>query len=103
MFAAGAALSAGAATAAVPPPKPAGPARRLALAGAACELAAKQLMEHRLAEHGEPYKRGIASKLGHISEVCIALGSLLLARRGGESRVAATAAGALLSAGALSA
>src|SRR2546421_5257712 len=50
VFAAGAALSAGAAAVITTPPSQAGPARRLAIAGAAIELAAEELMERRLGD-----------------------------------------------------
>jgi hypothetical protein len=103
LFASGAALSAGAAAVMTTPPSYAMPARRLALAGAACELASKQLMERRLGELGEPYKQGAARKLSRVSEACVIAGAALLATRGRTSRAAAAAAGALLSAGGLSA
>jgi hypothetical protein len=103
VFAAGAALSAGAAGVIAAPPEHAAPARRLALASAALEVGLKELMEHRLGDHGEPYRQGAASKLGRIGQLCIATGAGLLAASGDRSRGAAVAGGALLSAGALSA
>jgi Polysulphide reductase, NrfD len=103
VFGSGAALSAGASAVAITPPQHAAPARRLALAGAACELLSKELMEHRLAEHGEPYKQGLASKFGHLGRALIGGGAALLAAKGRSSRAAAITAGALMSAGALSA
>ena len=103
MFAAGAALSAGAAATIATPTEHAAPARRLALAGMICELAASQLMQQRLGEHGEPYKRGTPAKLSHASEACLALGAALIARRGARSRAAAVIGGTLLCAGALAA
>jgi hypothetical protein len=101
VFASGAALSAGAAAVATTPPAHAAPARRLALAGAALEIASKQVMEKRLTEHGEPYKRGVGPTLDRASQACIALGTGLMATRGRRSRAAARAAGTLLCAGAL--
>jgi hypothetical protein len=103
VFGSGAALSAGAAAIALTPLRHAAPARRLALAGALLEAGTKELMEHRLGEHGEPYKQGQAATYGHIARGCIAAGALLAAARGGKSRAGAIAAGALLTAGALSA
>src|SRR5437588_8406098 len=67
LFAAGAAASAGAAAAATLPPEHAAPARRLAIGGAVAELTAVRVMERRLGELAEPYRRGAAgalSKLG---------------------------------------
>jgi hypothetical protein len=103
VFGSGAALSAGAAAAAVTPTEHAAPARRLALAGAALELGFKESMEHVLGAHGEPYKRGAAAKFGHLSRGAIAAGALVLAAAGGRSRAAAAVGGALLSAGAVAA
>jgi hypothetical protein len=103
VFAAGAALSAGAATSAVTPTSEAAAARRLALAGAGLEVALKELMEKRLSEHGEPYRSGSARTFGWLGRAVISAGAALLATRGRTSRAAAAAGGALLSAGALSA
>jgi hypothetical protein len=103
VFASGAALSAGAAGVITTPPHHARPARRLALAAAACELGFNELMEQRLGDHGDPYRRGPANRYRQATRGCILAGAALLARRGGSSRAAAAAAGALLGAGALSA
>ena len=102
VFGSGAALSAGAAGVIGTPPDHAGPARRLALAGAALEVGLSQAMTKRLGEHGEPYRQGAASRFGRIGEVMIAAGAGLLASRGGRNRAAAIAGGMLLSTGALS-
>jgi hypothetical protein len=101
MFAAGAALSAGAAASALTPVEAAAPARRLALGGAVAETALKHLMETRLGEHGQPYKEGPGGRFGHLGQVCIAGGAAVLAWQGARSRAAAVLGGALLSAGAL--
>ncbi len=103
VFATGAALSAGAATAAGSPPEHAAPARRLALGGAVLELAAKQLMEKRLGEYGEAYKQGAPSIFSHVAEASIIGGAALMARSGASSRRAAMLSGALMCAGALAA
>jgi hypothetical protein len=103
VFASGAALSAGAATVVTTPPPNAKPARRLALAGAAAEIASKELMEKRLGELGEPYKQGVVAKFGDFGRACILGGAALLATKGARSRPAAITAGGLLCAGALSA
>jgi hypothetical protein len=103
VFGAGAALSAGAAGVALSPPEQAGPARRLALGAAVLDVGFTELVEHGLGEHGEAYRRSTAGLFSHLSNACIATGAALLYRRGGQSRSAAVASGALLSAGALSA
>jgi hypothetical protein len=103
VFGSGAALSAGAAAVAATPVEHARPARRLALAAAAVEVATKEVMQRRIGEAGEPYEQGAAGRFGHLSRVCIVAGATLLARRGGHSRPAAVVAGGLLCAGALSA
>jgi hypothetical protein len=103
VFASGAALSAGAATAFVTPVEHAAAARRLALAGTALEVVAKQLMERRLGDQGEPYEQGLPHRLGRVTHACAAVGGGLLAWRGDRSRGAAMAAAALLMGGALSA
>jgi hypothetical protein len=102
-FGAGAALSAGAAALIATPPEHAGPARRLALASAALELGANEIMKKQLGEHGEPYRQGLASKLSHLSQALLVGGGALLVRRGSRSRASAVSAGALLGAGALAA
>ncbi len=55
VFAGSAAAAAGAAACLLTPPEHAGPARRLAIGGAAAELAAVTVMERRLGELAEPY------------------------------------------------
>ena len=62
VFAAGSAMSAGSAVALV---GGGAPARRLALAGAAGELAATTAMERRLGELGEPYREGDGRPRSH--------------------------------------
>jgi hypothetical protein len=99
LFASGAAASAGAAATAITPPRDAGPARRLAIAGAAGELIATQLMERRLGELAGPYKEGTAGKLERASTGLTVAGGALLASAG-KRRLAAIAGGGLLLAGA---
>jgi hypothetical protein len=101
--ASGASLSAGALALITTPTADAGPARRLALASAAAEVGLKELMERRLGELGEPYRRGPAARFGRIGKACILAGATLVARRGSSSRGASIAGGALLCAGAFSA
>jgi formate-dependent nitrite reductase membrane component NrfD len=101
VFAAGAGLSAGAAAVVATPVSDAAPARRLALAGAAAELAGMELMRRRLGGQAEPYTRGGAARFGHASRACVVTGATLVARRGARSRRSAAAGGGLLLAGAL--
>ena len=103
VFGSGAALTAGATAAAVTPPEHAAPARRLAIVSAVVEVGAKELMHHRLGEHGQPYKQGAGAKLSHLSRACNLAGAALMSVRGARSRGAAVAAAALMCAGALSA
>jgi len=103
VFSAGGAMSAGGVAVALTPVASAKPARRVALASAWAEVAVKELMQRRLGEQGEPYERGRAALFSNISRACVAAGATLLYVRGGRSRGAAAASGALLCAGALSA
>jgi polysulfide reductase-like protein len=100
VFAAGSAMSAGAAVALV---GGGAPARRLALAGAAGELASTTAMERRLGELGEPYREGEAGRFAKVGKLATAAGAALLAagharRTGG--RVGTIAGASLLLGGA---
>jgi hypothetical protein len=82
VFAGSAAASAGAAAAIVTPSAQAGPARRLAVAGALVELAATKAMEMRLGQLvGEPYRQGAAGRLTRLAKGCNAAGGSRRARR----------------------
>ena len=77
------------------PPAETAPARRLALAGAAIELAASQTIERRLGLLSEPYRQGRAGRLlnaGRALTLAGVLGGLL----GGRSRLVAALSGAAL-------
>ena len=94
VFASGAAASAGAAAMMITPSGEAGPARRLALAGAVGELAGTQLMERRLGELGEPYREGLSGRLGRLAKGLTAVGAAAVAagaRRPGAALIAAGA------------
>ncbi len=79
----------------------AGPARRLAVMGAALEVGAFRAMESRLDEAvAGPYRHGRAGRLAKVAEACSASGAVL-AVVAGRRRPAAVAAGALLCAGSL--
>ena len=101
VFASGAALSAGGACTAFTPVAHAGPARRLALIGAAAELAATEVMHRRLGMHAETYRSGSGARSARLSRAAIMAGAALLARGGARHRAAAAGAGALLCAGAM--
>jgi hypothetical protein len=102
VFAAGAATSAGAAALITTPRRDAAPAMRLAVGGAAVELAAVAVMERRLGELAAPYHEpGHARTPGRLAKAALASGAILAGTLGGRARPAAVAAGALLSAGAL--
>jgi hypothetical protein len=77
------------------PPAETTPARRLALAGAAVELAASRSIETRLGLLSEPYRQGSAGRLlrtGRSLTLVGALGALL----GGRSRLVSALSGAAL-------
>jgi hypothetical protein len=99
VFASGAAMTAGAASVVVTPPESAGPARRLALAGAAGELANVWAMEKRLGELvGEPYHQGESGRFGKMAKSLTIAGAAVLAVTG-RKRAGAVLGGALLLAG----
>ena len=99
LFCAGAAASAGAALTALSPVEQAQAARRLAVGGAAAEVAVAQVMERRLDSLGvgEPYH----APLTRIATGLTAAGAGIVAARGARSRRAAVVGGALVSAGAV--
>ncbi|GAA4692970.1 polysulfide reductase NrfD [Pseudonocardia yuanmonensis] len=81
------------------PVSEAGPARAFAAAGAAGELVASRVMEHRLGLVGEVYREGHVGRLRRASEALTAAGlagTLLVAHR---SRAGAAASGLALLAG----
>jgi DMSO reductase anchor subunit len=98
-FAGSAASSAGGALAIITPRRYAGPARRLAVAGALMEGASTQLMERRLGDIAEPYESGAGGRYARAAKLLTTSGAALMAARGRRSRAAAAAAGALLLAG----
>jgi hypothetical protein len=98
LFAGSALAAGGGITMALTPLAESGPARNVALAGAAIELAAAQKVEHGHGIVDEPYHTGRPGTLLKAAKACTAGGAAvgLLARR---SRVAAVVSGALLAAG----
>ena len=101
IFGASAAASAGAAASVFVPPRDAGPARRLAVAGILAEGVLMQAMEMRLGTVGEVYRHGAAGKFSRAAKGLALAGATLLATRGRKSRTAAVAGGALACAGEL--
>jgi hypothetical protein len=97
VFASGGAMSAGSAMALI---GGGAPARRLALVGAAGELASTTIMERRLGPLGEPYHEGAAGHAARAAKALTAAGGLVMAWRG-RRRVGAAAGATLMLAGAL--
>jgi hypothetical protein len=101
-FAGSAAASSGAAVAILTPRSHAGPARRLAVAGALMEGTSTLLMERRLGDLAKPYRSGAGGRFATIAKTLTVSGAALMAARGGRSRGAAVAAGAMMLAGSAS-
>ena len=96
---AGSALAAGGGiTAACTPVGESGPARKVAVAGGAIELATMHRVEHRLGLVGEPYRTGRAGRFLRAARACTVTGTALTLASG-RRRMPAMAGGALLAAG----
>ncbi|MCZ2836002.1 NrfD/PsrC family molybdoenzyme membrane anchor subunit [Modestobacter sp. VKM Ac-2985] len=78
----------------------AGPARKMAVAGAAVELVAMHKVEHDHGIVGEPYQLGKAGTMMKAAKACTATGAGLTVVAG-RTRVGAAVSGALLAAGSL--
>jgi hypothetical protein len=76
------------------------PADRMALAGAAMEVAASQVMEHRLGMLAEPYRKGRSGVLMKAARACTVTGAVLTVA-GRRSRPVRAVAGASYVAGSL--
>jgi Polysulphide reductase, NrfD len=101
VFVSSAAASAGGALTALTPVADAGPARRLAVAGAAAEIVFKETMERRLGELSDAYREAPAHRFGVGARAAMAAGAATVAVAGGRSRAAAVAGGLLLNCGAV--
>lgn len=99
VFAGGAAASAGGLALALDPGDRTGAARRLALLGAAAEVANTRAMEARLGELARPYREGLAGRLRKLATGATLAGAALTAL-GRRRRTLAFAGGALVFAGA---
>ncbi|MDP9870239.1 MULTISPECIES: NrfD/PsrC family molybdoenzyme membrane anchor subunit [Streptosporangium] len=100
MFAGSALASAGAAGMLATPRAEAGPARAVAVLGAAVETAAGAVLERRLGLAGEPYHQGKAGRRMRAARVLTAGGGLL-ATVAGRSRALTALSGLALTAGSL--
>ena len=100
VFAAGAALSAGAAATALTAPEHAAAGRRLTVIGAVAELSSVLLMEQRLGELGEPYSTGRAGTFKRLANALVPAGAVTVAGWGRRSRPAAIAGAAAVLGGA---
>ncbi len=100
VFAGGAVSSAGAVAMLAAPSAEAGPARRMAIAGSALELAASHRMEHRAGLVREAYQRGRPGAVLRAARAltCVGAGAALFA---GRSRAVAVTSGLCLTAGAI--
>lgn len=80
----------------------AGPARALAVVGAACDVAATKAMHAQIDEISmEPYEHGTAGKLLHWAERLVIAGGLGALIGGGNRKIAAASGAALLAGSAL--
>ena len=100
LFAGGALAGAGALGMLAVPRAEAGPARAVAAAGAAIELAAEHAITHRLGIVAEPYTTGSAGRLLRAARLLAAAGGAL-APLAGRHRVLTTASALALTAGAI--
>jgi formate-dependent nitrite reductase membrane component NrfD len=98
VFGASSAATAGAAAAMAVEPDAAGPARRIAIAGALAELGAFEVMERRLGMVGEPYRREAAGTYAKLAKGLAAAGAAVLGIAG-RRRIGAVAGGSLVLAG----
>jgi formate-dependent nitrite reductase membrane component NrfD len=101
LFAGSALLSGGGVGLLAAPPRQTGPARVMAVTGAALELVAERRMRTRLGMVAEPYHRGRSGRWMRASRLLGAAGALAALTAARRSRPAAALAGATLLAGGL--
>jgi hypothetical protein len=99
LFAGSAAAAAGGLGVLAAPAEEAGPARRMAILGAAAELAAERLMEHRLGVIAETLHDGKAGRRLKTAKALTVAGTLAAATPVQRSRIVRTLAGTALFAG----
>ena len=95
VFAGSGAAAAGGLALAALPPRSTGPARRMAVAGAALEVAAVTTMEHQLGMVAEPYQQGRSGRLMRVARAATVAGAGL-ATVAGRSRLLRAVAGTAL-------
>ncbi|WP_175420745.1 NrfD/PsrC family molybdoenzyme membrane anchor subunit [Streptomyces griseus] len=99
VFAGSAATAAAGLALACTPPGRSGPARRMAVLGAALELGAFRVMKRRMGQAAEPFAEGRPQTLVRASEILTAGGAALAGYAGGRGRAPAAVAGTALLAG----
>jgi hypothetical protein len=100
-FGGAAMASAGAAAAILTPPSHAGPARRLAVTGAAVEVAAMRVMQRRMGEAAAPYRHGPCARYSAAARALTTAGAAALGLAARRSRLAALAGGVAVLSGAV--
>ena len=93
IFAGSGATAAGGLAMVFTPVDQAGPARRMAVAGAAIEIVAAERLLDRLATVGEPYRTGLPGRLMSVSRTTTAVAAVATALLGRRSRVVSALAG----------
>ncbi len=93
IFAGSGATAAGGLAMVFTPVDQAGPARRMAVAGAAIEIVAAERLLDRLAMVGEPYRTGLPGRLMSVSRTTTAVAAVATALLGRRSRVVSALAG----------
>ena len=94
IFAGSGATAAGGLAMVFTPVDQAGPARRMAVAGAAMEIVAAERLLDRLGMVGEPYRTGLPGRLMSVSRTTTAVAAVATALLGRRSRVVSAVAGA---------
>ena len=94
VFAGSGATAAGGLAMAFTPVAQAGPARRMAVAGAVVEIAAAESLLHRIGMVGEPYREGRAGKLISTARTMTAVAAGVTFLAGRRSRTVSVLAGA---------
>jgi len=95
LFAGSGASAAGGMALLLPPVQHSGPARRMAIAGAAIELTASELLKRRLGMVAEPYERGRPGRLMRLASR-MTLGATVVSTLSGRSRAVSAICGATL-------
>jgi hypothetical protein len=94
VFAGSGATAAGGLAMVFVPTAEAWPARRMAVAGAGMEIAAAELLVHRLGMLAEPYQKGLPGRLMKVARTMTAVAAGATVVAGGRSRAVSVLAGA---------